>query len=145
MTPQDMKQAVENLSEQMDLIKEQLAITGAQAAEQIHTLSSQVAGGGAAPDFFINALTVLVLAGFVGYYVIWNVTPALYAPLMAVSNAISSVMIVGAMIAAGTNGSTFAGWMGFAAVVLASVNFFGGWVISDRMLAMFKKKKKEAN
>jgi NAD(P) transhydrogenase subunit alpha len=148
MNVRELKEQIDALSKQLDTMKldldaakESLHDVGMNAFQQIAELSVQHAV--VTPDFFVNALTVLILAGFVGYYVIWNVTPALYAPLMSVSNAISSVMVVGAMIAAGTNGSPFASWMGFAAVTLASINFFGGWFISDRMLAMFKKKKKD--
>ena len=88
----------------------------------------------------IGALAVFVLACFVGYYVVWRVTPALHSPLMAVTNAVSSVIIVGALIAAGPAGLGFAKVMGFLAVVLASVNVFGGFIVTHRMLQMFKKK-----
>ncbi|BBK35557.1 NAD(P) transhydrogenase subunit alpha part 2 [Allostella sp. ATCC 35155] len=88
----------------------------------------------------IAALAVFVLACFVGYYVVWRVTPALHSPLMAVTNAVSSVIIVGALIAAGPAGLGFAKVMGFLAVVLASVNIFGGFIVTHRMLQMFKKK-----
>ncbi|MBP2314714.1 NAD(P) transhydrogenase subunit alpha [Azospirillum soli] len=96
-------------------------------------------------SFFITGLTVFVLACFVGYYVVWRVTPALHSPLMAVTNAVSSVIIVGALIAAGPAGPyDFAGGfskvMGFLAVILASVNIFGGFLVTQRMLSMFKKK-----
>ncbi len=144
MKPDEIQKTADYLGKQLDAIKSEMLRLSDQAADQIQVLSSVQHVASSTPDFFINALTVLVLAGFVGYYVIWNVTPALYAPLMSISNAISSVMIVGAMIAAGTAGSAFASWMGFLAVVLASINFFGGWIISDRMLSMFKKKKKDA-
>lgn len=97
-------------------------------------------GGGHGDGFFITALTVLVLACFVGYYVVWSVTPALHSPLMAVTNAVSSVIIVGALIAAGPEGMSFAKVMGFFAVILASVNIFGGFIVTHRMLSMFKKK-----
>ena len=90
---------------------------------------------------FIFLFTVFVLAVFVGYYVVWNVTPALHSPLMSVTNAISSVIIVGALIAAGPAEMNFSKVMGFVAVVLASVNIFGGFVVSQRMLQMYKKKK----
>ena len=90
---------------------------------------------------FIFLFTVFVLAIFVGYYVVWNVTPALHSPLMSVTNAISSVIIVGALIAAGPAEMNFSKVMGFVAVVLASVNIFGGFVVSQRMLQMYKKKK----
>jgi NAD(P) transhydrogenase subunit alpha len=90
---------------------------------------------------FVFGLTVFVLACFVGYYVVWRVTPALHSPLMAVTNAISSVIIVGALIAAGPANLNFAQIMGFIAVTLASVNIFGGFIVTHRMLSMFKKKK----
>ena len=93
-------------------------------------------------DFFITGLTVFVLACFVGYYVVWRVTPALHSPLMAVTNAVSSVIIVGALIAAGPAGFGFSKIMGFLAVILASVNIFGGFLVTQRMLSMFKKKGK---
>jgi NAD(P) transhydrogenase subunit alpha len=84
-------------------------------------------------------LIVFVLAVFVGYYVVWSVTPALHTPLMSVTNAISSVIIVGALIATGS-GTVFAGVVGFLAALLVSVNIFGGFTVTQRMLAMFKKK-----
>ncbi len=91
--------------------------------------------------FLITGLTVFVLACFVGYHVVWNVTPALHSPLMGITNAISSVIIVGAVFAAGTfSQSGFSTFLGFMAVTLASVNIFGGFVITQRMLHMFKKK-----
>lgn len=93
-------------------------------------------------DFFITGLTVFVLAVFVGYYVVWRVTPALHSPLMSVTNAVSSVIIVGALIAAGPSGFGFSKFMGFLAVILASVNIFGGFIVTQRMLQMYKKKKK---
>ena len=89
---------------------------------------------------FLSLFTVFVLACFVGYYVVWSVTPALHSPLMAVTNAISSVIIVGALIAAGPPDMNLSKIMGFIAVVLASVNIFGGFIVSQRMLQMFRKK-----
>ena len=80
------------------------------------------------------------MACFVGYYVVWSVTPALHTPLMAVTNAISSVIIVGALVAAAAGGSFQATWLGLIAVTLASVNIFGGFAVTARMLAMYKKK-----
>jgi NAD(P) transhydrogenase subunit alpha len=94
------------------------------------------------PDPFVFFLTVFVLAVFVGYYVVWRVTPALHSPLMSVTNAISSVIIVGALIAAGPAGISFSKGMGFVAVTLASVNIFGGFIVTQRMLQMFKRKQK---
>ena len=99
--------------------------------------------GGISPVVF--QLTIFILAIFVGYYVVWSVTPALHTPLMAVTNAISSVIIVGALIAvvAGTHGgSTISTWTGVAAVTLCAVNIFGGFLVTQRMLAMYKKKAK---
>jgi NAD(P) transhydrogenase subunit alpha len=92
---------------------------------------------------FITLLSIFVLACFVGYYVVWSVTPALHTPLMAVTNAISSVIIVGALIASASSGSALARYIGLLAVVLASVNIFGGFAVTERMLAMYKKKDKK--
>ena len=89
---------------------------------------------------FVFLFTVFVLAIFVGFYVVWRVTPALHSPLMSVTNAISSVIIVGALVAAGPADLNFSKVMGFLAVLLASVNIFGGFIVTQRMLAMFKKK-----
>lgn len=93
---------------------------------------------------FISILSIFVLACFVGYYVVWSVTPALHTPLMAVTNAISSVIIVGALIAAASSGTPGAKWLGLGGIVLASVNIFGGFAVTARMLAMFRKKDKPA-
>jgi NAD(P) transhydrogenase subunit alpha len=92
-------------------------------------------------DPFVFRLTIFVLAIFVGYYVVWSVTPALHTPLMSVTNAISSVIIVGALIAAGPEGVSFSKLMGLVAIALAAVNIFGGFTVTQRMLAMFRKKK----
>ena len=93
-------------------------------------------------DFWM-LLTVFVLACFVGYFVVWGVTPALHSPLMSVSNAISGVIIVGALLTAGNTDAPAAGLLGLIAVFLASVNIFGGFAVSHRMLLMFKKKEKK--
>jgi NAD(P) transhydrogenase subunit alpha len=90
----------------------------------------------------VMLFTIFILACFVGYYVVWGVTPALHSPLMSVSNAISGVIIVGALVAAGTEILDGSKILGVIAVALASINIFGGFVVSQRMLAMFKKKKK---
>ena len=89
---------------------------------------------------FVSLLTIFALACFVGYYVVWRVTPALHSPLMAVTNAISSVIIVGALIAAGPGEISAAKILGFLAVILASVNIFGGFIVTQRMLQMFRRK-----
>ncbi len=91
-------------------------------------------------NFFLSGLTVFILACFVGYYVVWRVTPALHSPLMGITNAISSVIIVGALIAAGPADMSFSKIMGFLAVILAAINIFGGFIVTQRMLHMFKKK-----
>ena len=96
---------------------------------------------GAEGDPFLGLFTVFVLACFIGFYVVWSVTPALHSPLMAVTNAISSVIIVGGLLAAGPTEMDFSKLMGFLAVTLASVNIFGGFIVTNRMLGMFKKKK----
>ena len=108
-----------------------------------HVIIADTAQAVTAAPFFLTGLTVFVLAFFVGYYVVWRVTPALHSPLMAVTNAISSVIIVGAIIAAGPALMGVSKIMGFAAVVLASVNIFGGFIVTNRMLQMFSKKKKK--
>jgi H+-translocating NAD(P) transhydrogenase subunit alpha len=115
----------------------------ASLVDQAQNLALQnVSGGGGEHSFFITGLTVFVLACFVGYYVVWRVTPALHSPLMAVTNAISSVIIVGALIAAGMADLTISTWLGLGAVVLASINIFGGFIVTQRMLQMYKKKGK---
>ena len=93
-------------------------------------------------DPFVFRLSIFVLAIFVGYFVVWSVTPALHSPLMAVTNAISSVIIVGGLLAAGSSGMDFSKLMGLLAVTLASVNIFGGFLVSQRMLSMYKKKER---
>ena len=92
---------------------------------------------------FISILSIFVLAGFVGYYVVWSVTPALHTPLMSVTNAISSVIVVGALIAAAAAGSASSKWLGLVAVNLASVNIFGGFAVTQRMLSMYKKRERK--
>src|SRR6266542_5357332 len=89
-------------------------------------------------------LIVFVLAIFVGYHVVWSVTPALHTPLMSVTNAISSIILVGAMLAAGPAVMDWGGWVGVVAVILASVNVFGGFLVTQRMLEMFRKKEPKA-
>ncbi len=92
-------------------------------------------------DPFIQQFSVFILAIFIGYYVVWSVTPALHTPLMAVTNAISSVIIVGALVAAGPEGASISKTLGAIAIALAAVNIFGGFAVTQRMLAMYKKKK----
>jgi H+-translocating NAD(P) transhydrogenase subunit alpha len=106
-------------------------------------LAAKAVEAASSGDPFIFMFTVFVLACFIGFYVVWSVTPALHSPLMSVTNAVSSVIIVGALIAAGPADMGFSKVMGFVAVVLASVNIFGGFIVTNRMLAMFKKKPKK--
>src|SRR5438874_7011379 len=115
------------LARNLDLLTHQLTTVQTTPA---------VAGG----PSFVFELTVFVLAVFVGYYVVWRVTPALHSPLMSVTNAISSVIVVGALIASA--GRSFSEAMGLVAVTLVSVNIFGGFIVTQRMLQMFKKKTK---
>ena len=101
-----------------------------------------LAAGGADVSPLTYQLMVFVIAIFVGYFVVWSVTPALHTPLMSVTNAISSVIVVGALLAVGISASGLASGFGFVALVLASVNIFGGFLVTQRMLAMYKKKEK---
>jgi H+-translocating NAD(P) transhydrogenase subunit alpha len=125
---EQLKQAVELLNHKVDLLYGQAAQMAAEHQ-------------GASQTFLVMGVTVFVLAIFVGYYVVWHVTPALHSPLMSVTNAISSVIVVGALIAAGPAVFGMSKIFGLAAVVLASINIFGGFIVSQRMLAMFRKKK----
>lgn len=125
--------AAELANEARDL-SDQIADLAIQASQLAHS------SAGGQDDFLVMGLTVFVLACFVGYYVVWRVTPALHSPLMGITNAISSVIIVGALIAAGPVDASFSKILGFLAIVLASINIFGGFIVTRRMLAMFKKK-----
>ncbi len=118
-----------------------LAGNALELANHAKTLAMNVSSS-IAPEVnpFIFLLAIFLMACFVGYYVVWNVTPALHSPLMAVTNAISSVIVVGAMLATGLATSGWAMLFGFIAVTLASVNIFGGFMVTHRMLSMFKKK-----
>ena len=125
-----------------------LATQAQDLATQLKAVSQQIIDAAAVapvgvPDGhmpFVALLTIFALACFVGYYVVWRVTPALHSPLMAVTNAVSSVIIVGALLAAGLKGLGAAQLFGFIAVALAAVNIFGGFIVTHRMLTMFKKK-----
>jgi H+-translocating NAD(P) transhydrogenase subunit alpha len=106
--------------------------------------SAALASTGEAVSPFVYEFMVFVTAIFVGYFVVWSVTPALHTPLMSVTNAISSVIVVGALLAVGATlldgDSTFAKIFGFLALIMASINIFGGFLVTNRMLAMYKKK-----
>ncbi len=130
------------------------AAAARQAADAAQAYADQLANGfsgaahmatGGAIDPFVFRLAIFALAVFVGYYVVWSVTPALHTPLMSVTNAISSVIVVGALLSVGVHlthdhGSFLARVFGFIALILASVNIFGGFLVTERMLAMYKKK-----
>ncbi|MCC9620094.1 NAD(P) transhydrogenase subunit alpha [Thalassospira sp. MA62] len=132
----ELRDAALGLAEKAAQLADRLASGAGDAATNATTA---VHSTGISPT--VMGLTVFVLACFVGYYVVWKVTPALHSPLMAVTNAISSVIIVGALLAAGPMEMHFSKIMGFLAVVLASINIFGGFIVAQRMLQMFKKKK----
>jgi NAD(P) transhydrogenase subunit alpha len=132
MASQAMDQALQQLNDAVAAV----TTAAAQAPEAV----SAAAGG--AIDPFVFQLAIFVLAIFVGYYVVWSVTPALHTPLMAVTNAISSVIVVGALLAVGISASGLATGFGFVALVLVSVNIVGGFLVTQRMLAMYKKKDK---
>ena len=126
----ELAEQAQSLSEGLSGLAQEIAQSSTQVVEQ----------AGLSP--IVIGLTVLVLAVIVGYHVVWSVTPALHSPLMGVTNAISSVIIVGGLIAAGSGGGGVSDVMGFLAVTLASINIFGGFLVSHRMLSMFKKKKR---
>jgi len=130
------------MSTPQQIANEAMALSDRAAllAEQARQLVEGAAPVAAAAEPFLYLLTIFLLACFVGYHVVWNVTPALHSPLMGVTNAISSVIVVGGILAAGTADTTIARVFGFLAVTLASVNIFGGFLVTRRMLAMFKKK-----
>lgn len=125
------------IADRASALAEQLRAAGASAAVVIEPTAAVV-------QPFIFLLAVFLMACFVGYYVVWNVTPALHSPLMGVTNAISSVIVVGAMLAVGLSDELWARAFGFLAVLLASVNIFGGFTVTQRMLAMFQTNKKPA-
>ena len=129
----------------------QKAVDVADKADALHKMGQDMAIAQSMQDAatygvspFIIGLTIFVMAAFVGYYVVWKVTPALHSPLMAITNAISSVIIVGALLAAGLPSLNLASIMGFIAVVLASINIFGGFLVTRRMLSMFSGPRKKA-
>jgi len=139
-TPIEPQQAADLATKARDLADKlaDYAMNATQGASDAVTNVANTSGGH--NDFFMMGLTVFILACFVGYYVVWKVTPALHSPLMSVTNAISSVVIVGAILAAGPADSGIAKFLGFLGITLASINIFGGFIITQRMLSMFKKK-----
>ncbi len=137
------KTALEQALDQLDQASA-AARLALEQAESVADAAGALAHGasGGAIDPFVFRFAIFVLAIFVGYYVVWSVTPALHTPLMSVTNAISSVIVVGALLAVGISASGLATGFGFVALVLASVNIFGGFLVTQRMLAMYKKKEK---
>jgi len=135
MNPTDLANQAQRAAEHAMILAQQardLAARGAPAVE----------GAASAAEPFLFLLTIFLLACFVGYYVVWNVTPALHSPLMGVTNAVSSVIVVGAILATGLGESVAARVFGFLAATLAAVNIFGGFIVTRRMLAMFSGKKR---
>ena len=139
MNPETFSQKANELAESAGELAHEAAVLAGEAGSLTVEAVPAAATGASA---LVIGLTVLVLAVFVGYHVVWRVTPALHSPLMGVTNAISSVIIVGGLIAAGSGGRLISDAMGFLAVTAASVNIFGGFLVTHRMLSMFKKKKR---
>ena len=137
MNPDTLAQPADGISAQSANLAEQLRMM----AHSVAANGPALAPIGAAVEPFVFLLAVFLMACFVGYYVVWNVTPALHAPLMAGTNAISSVIIGGAMLATGLGHGVAAPLFGFLAVVLASINIFGGFTVTQRMLSMFRARK----
>jgi H+-translocating NAD(P) transhydrogenase subunit alpha len=129
-----------DLANQASLMAERALIVAQQARDLAAAQMPMVEQAAGAAEPFLYLLTIFLLACFVGYYVVWNVTPALHSPLMGVTNAISSVIVVGAILATGLGESLAAQIFGFLAAMLAAVNIFGGFIVTRRMLAMFKRK-----
>ena len=135
-TPHTLQESFSALAQELQGLTEKAQDLAVQSNE---IAASEQAHSG---DALITGLTILIRVCFVGYHVVWRVTPALHSPLMGITNAISSVIIVGAILAAGTvSVSGFSNLLGFLAVIFASVNIVGGFIITQRMLHMFKKKK----
>ena len=139
-----LQQAIEELDRSVAALRQAAAEAAAGGGEVAGGAAHALSGG--AIDPFVFQLAIFALAIFVGYYVVWSVTPALHTPLMAVTNAISSVIVVGALLAVGvpmiSSGSGWARGFGFIALIFACVNIFGGFLVTQRMLAMYKKKEK---
>ena len=139
MDKQEILARIAEMHAQLADLAAAAASLGTEAVANVSPAAAEAMG----PSPFIFLFTVFVLAVFVGFFVVWSVTPALHSPLMGVTNAISSVIIVGALIAVGPAEMSISKVMGFVAVMLASVNIFGGFIVTQRMLAMFKKKQKK--
>lgn len=135
MLIQKLLEKIEDLQESLGELSKETGELGTIARD---VASKQAIEGSLDP--FVMLFTIFVLSCFVGYYVVWKVTPALHSPLMAVTNAISSVVIVGALIGAGASSIGYSSGFGIIATILASINIFGGFIVTQRMLAMFSKK-----
>ena len=135
MNPTDLANQAQRAAEHAMILAQQARDLAARSAPAVE-------GAAAAAEPFLFLLTIFLLACFVGYYVVWNVTPALHSPLMGVTNAISSVIVVGAILATGLGESPAALVFGFLAAAFAAVNIFGGFIVTRRMLAMFSGKKR---
>lgn len=138
MADETLAQGAASLAERANLIASEAERVAREASALASRATQAAADGGVDPLLF--GLTVFALACFVGYYVVWKVTPALHSPLMSVTNAISGIVIVGAMVAAAPALFGISKIMGFVAVVLASINIFGGYIVTQRMLHMFRKR-----
>ena len=145
LTPEQAVEQARAAAETAQRAADQAQILADQVAEAAGNAAAVVTHGAVDPTVF--RLAIFVLAIFVGYYVVWQVTPALHTPLMSVTNAISSVIVVGAVLAVGVNvapalgeGPIWARALGFIGLVLASINIFGGFLVTQRMLAMYRKK-----
>ena len=137
MNPETLVEHSAKVATEAAKLADQAAKVAGEAGQLVAAQTEGAAGG----DPLLFLFTIFALACFIGFYVVWSVTPALHSPLMSVTNAISSVIIVGGLLAAGPVDVDFSKVMGFLAVTLASVNIFGGFIVTQRMLAMFKKKK----
>ncbi|HVV91951.1 MAG TPA: proton-translocating transhydrogenase family protein [Hyphomicrobiales bacterium] len=139
-------EAAQRAREAADAAQAAASAAHAYADAAAHALGAGAhAATGGVIDPFVFRFAIFVLAIFVGYYVVWGVTPALHTPLMSITNAISSVIVVGALLAVGVDVTVSAGagwsrWFGFSAVILASINIFGGFLVTQRMLGMYRKK-----
>src|SRR5438128_12683599 len=145
LTPQE---ALDRAQAAAEAARKAAEAAQAYAAEAAAAVAAAAHAGAGAIDPFVFRFSIFVLAVFVGYYVVWSVTPALHTPLMSVTNAISSVIVVGALLAVGVqligseSGPILARVLGFVALVFAAVNIFGGFLVTQRMLTMYQKKKK---
>ena len=144
MANSTLEKAIEGLGAAVDAVEDAAKNLPAMSEGAVSAVSDAAYGvSGGAIDPFVFQLSIFVLAIFIGYFVVWSVTPALHTPLMAVTNAISSVIVVGALLSVAVSATGgFATAFGFIGLVLAAVNIFGGFLVTQRMLAMYKKKER---